>query len=93
MLIEGGTYNVDLGFVVIVQYFWMGSPRQDFTVKVHSVDGNPVHRVDYSNGGRMTTNMRHADGQSPSEFDHARVSVGASRPGHPNVGDSATADD
>lgn len=57
-------YDADEEFVISVKYYWYGSPRRDFTVKVYSVDGNDVVNSDGE------TNMLHADGQSPSEFDY-----------------------
>lgn len=48
-------------------YNWFGSPRPDFTVKVYSIDGYDVVDEDGA------TNMLHADGSSPSEFDYVEA--------------------
>ena len=47
-----------------VGYFWYGSPRPDFTIKVYSVDSNDLVDADGQ------TNMLYADGREPSEFDY-----------------------
>jgi hypothetical protein len=57
-------YDSDEEFTINVQFYWYGSPRRDFTVKVYSLDGNDVEDP-YGE-----TNMLHTDGQSPSEFDY-----------------------
>ena len=57
-------YSANEDFEIIVQFEWIGSPRRDFTVMVYSADGNDVEDDDGD------TNMLHADGQTPSEFDY-----------------------
>ena len=57
-------YQANEEFEIIVQFEWIGSPRRDFTVMVYSADGNDVTDDDGD------TNMLHADGQTPSEFDY-----------------------
>ena len=59
------SYEADVPFeIVVIWDDWMGSPRRDFTVMVYSADGNDVMDEDGN------TNMLHADGQSPSEFNY-----------------------
>ena len=48
---------------MFVGYYWYGSPKRDFTVKIYSKDDISV----YDAVGN--TNMLHTDGTAPSEFD------------------------
>ena len=60
-------YLIDKPLEIFTAYYWHGSPRRDYTVKVYSVD-SAVQLFD-KNG---ETNMLHTDGTLPSEFDYIK---------------------
>jgi hypothetical protein len=63
-MVGQGQYADGTEFTITVTYNWFGSPRRDFTLKSYSIDGNDITDEDGD------TNMLHADGSNPSEFDY-----------------------
>jgi hypothetical protein len=65
LMIENYTAGQQL--TIFVGYYWYGSPKRDFTVKVYSKDDLELYDED------RNTNMLHNDGTEPSEFDECRL--------------------